>query len=345
MTKRASIVISILISALMLGSAEYWAYRNSHTVKFNDTFTQNIRSAKPDIIFVGNSTLKFNVDPVVMQAELSKRLGREFKVLFLSRSSMHSAWQYLVLKNQILKSSVANIPVVFVDYEHFFFLPEVATGSGAFTEKQIKVQMLDQEEVLLSKIGGQAAYFKRHFPYLVSQGSILKRELSGEAVAFIGKFLMPDSLLAKRYGKVASTTLVKKILSKVFSPSSFRSGLFTLEPARVLSSNKLTDKATFRTYLEKTFIPEMLKIQGSLKFIFVVSLSNPKFVDNIPELVKGNDMFRDYLKEHGIPLIDMNAYPQIHEGGYMSDSRHISAGPGKVLNTQLMAAELAPLLR
>lgn len=343
MTRRGLVysILSLLILVSGVAFIEIWAEQTFTAVGFVPRYREKILTSPPDVIFVGNSVLHENLPKGEMEAGLSRMLGRKINVMYIAKGGMHSAWYYLILKNQIATTGLSNIPIFFLDYEDFFIRPEAKTSTGGKSERLLRQALTGDDEVFLRKVGDRGNYFLSGFPYVYSQRFNIKRRLTARFVRSGFRLMGIDRKIKTRRWKTDDETAVAWLLGNVFKGSNFRQGQ-EVDDRHTADRPAITyaNDAEFEQKMESTFVPDMLKFQDRFKLIFVQSNSNPSMVQMKQSLKIYSERFDRYLKKNGASFIDLNSVTELQQPGLMHDSRHFSKGAPRSLNVASLLAEI-----
>ena len=320
---------------------ERWAKREYLSVVFDDHVRQYVIRDKPEAIFIGNSTLSENVPSRELQQQLSSAPGELKPLLYIAQGGMHSAWEYLVLKNQVATTGSKDIPVVIINYEDFFLRPDAKVTNLPRSEYLIRSNMLQDEPVLLEKLGSKARYFRGGFPYFYSQRFNLKRKLAATFVKHLMDPFSFDVLEGSRSWQNSPVNAIQWLLGGVFKGTNFRSGS-NVDEAQTSDREPLvgSNEEEFKAIADKSFLPEMLSYSNRFKIIIVQSNSNPNMPIMKAGLKRSAPYMRRYVESHGGTFINLNDAPELQQPGLMHDSRHFAPGDPRILNVTVLVREL-----
>lgn len=337
------LVLSATAVALVVFSLEQWAHNSFRPVAFDPSISKKLQKESPDIICVGNSTLSINIVKERFQKGLNERFGRPVKISYISAGGMHSAWQFLILKNQISEAVHKNIPVIFFDYEDFLLRPEAKTATSGKSEKVLRKLMRDDETIFHSKIGSNSLYFSTGFPYLYSQRYQIKRFVTSKTISAFMRYTRADTLIKSRRWKQKGTEAVAWLFGTIYKGSNFRSGQGALDERSDREAIVAVNPEQLQKHIAASFLPEMLAYKDRYTIIFLVSNSNPNMPLLKQSMIHHTAQLQEYIVSHGGYLVDMNRVASIQAPGLMHDSRHFTKGHPRELNTDMVLAELAKL--
>jgi hypothetical protein len=338
-----TIIFSLLIGLLVFGviaRLEIWAEHHFKPITFNPKYKHQIQRERPDIICVGNSMLGSNIVKKTFVHELSKAYGRPIRATFIIAGGLHTAWQYLVLKNQIATAAKKGTPVVFFDYEDYYIRPEANTTATGKSEVQFRENMLKDEPFFRSRIGSNGYYFASGFPYLYSQRFLIKRALISESVmGMLTTLGIKDSIRSRKLKK-SNPDALSWLLGSVYKGSAFRGGQADDKERndRVLFQGENED--AFEKKFNDSFLPAMLSFDADFPLTFILSSSN----SSMPLVKSSIGTFAERLGRHieaaGGTLINMNTVQSVQAHGLMHDSRHFTKGRGRDTNTKAVVEQL-----
>ncbi len=336
-------LLSLLCACFTLYSLEKWAERNFKPISFDDAIAKRLQRENPDLICIGNSTVSINIVKPLFEKGLAELKGKPIKVSYITAGGMHTAWQFLVIKNQIVRSGLKNIPIVIVDYEDFFLRPDAKTATSGKSEIILRKLMQEDEPVFLSKIGSNSSYFTNGFPYLYSQRFQIKRKLTSIALIEFMRITSADSLVHSRRWKQKGIQAVQWLLGTVYKGSNFRSGQSTPDERIDRTAIYTRDANHFAEMVDRSFLPDILSFKDSYQLIFILSNSNPQMPLMKESIQEHSLQLEKYLKSEGAFYIDMNRVHELQVEGLMHDSRHYTKGYPRELNTRMLLRELSKL--
>jgi hypothetical protein len=333
-------IIAIAIIACIFASLEKWAHDNFKPIVFSNKIRKNLIRKQPHIILVGNSMLGSNIVRPLFEKELSNKLGRKARVSYIIAGGLHTAWFYLVLKNQIATAMKEGTPIVFLDYEDYYIRPEANTTATGKSEVRFRSSMLDDEKVFRSKIGTNGLYFATGFPYLYSQRFQIKRHIVSEFVLKAFNLLGASKHLQSRFFKRQNEDSVAWLLGTVFKGSEFRGGQADDRERndRILFQGK-SDEDFFKK-AQDSLLPDMLSYSKKYPLIFLISSSNPSMTQIKSSMPQFSQRLEKYITSNDGYFIDMNRVPEVQTPGLMHDSRHFTKGKGRNTNTLAVLKEL-----
>jgi hypothetical protein len=340
------ILTSIALSAILVVSMEKFVHKNIPPTKFDPTFRHQIKSQKPDMVLIGNSTLHRNVKKHLLEEELAQHLGKSsYKLSFVSKGSTHSAWQFLALKNQVFDSGIRNIPIIIIDFEDYFLRPLFGTTNGGGAETLHKAMMEDdKEEEFLSMLGKNRVYYLRGFPYIFSQRYAIKRRLFANVTRrTLGKLSLTRNM-NPRWLKKSNELFLYIISRRVFSESRFRSGEFSLVQQHGLPERVIANRDNFTKTADQSFLPKILSYKKHYNLIFVLSNTRATHISMKKYVKTFATQLRTYLEQNGVKFIDLNEVPEVQDPSLMHDSRHFNQGTAQEVNTRALAKELKKYL-
>ncbi len=330
----------VLLLGLFIYKLEFWAESNFKPIKFNPRYKHQIQRERPDIICVGNSMLASNIVKKSFENHLSKAYGRPIKATFIIAGGLHTAWHYLVLKNQIATSAKKGTPVVFFDYEDYYLRPEANTTTTGNSERQFRENMLQSEPIFRSKIGTNGYYFASGFPYLYSQRFLIKRYLISKAVLANLKLMgIQKSLTSRKFRKMTGDTL-STLFGAVYKGSAFRGGQADDKERNDRILYQPSNDAEFLKKFDYSFLPEMLSFNKDYPLTFLLSSSNTSMTLIKSSVGHYSEKLGKEIQKRGARFIDMNSVEAVQKPGLMHDSRHFTKGLGRETNTKAVAEKL-----
>lgn len=335
------IFVSLCLGCAVVAALELWAERTFTQVAFNPEARDKIKATHPDAIFIGNSVLSENMPKIEVDEGMNRLLNKKARVFFIHKGGMHTAWHYLVLKNQIVASGIKKIPVFILDYEDFFVRPEAKTSTAGKSEQLLRQNLDGEDPVFLEKIGAKGIYFTSGFPYLYSHRYNIKRWVTAHFVRSFMRLTGTSKTITSRRWRADDETAVAWLLSIVFKGANFRSGQ-GVDDMQTSDRPALTGTSDedFRAMVERSFLPEILKFKDRYKLIFVQSSSNPNMTVMKESLKTYTARLERYLNENGAYYIDLNRSPELQQPELMHDSRHFTKGAPRSLNVQTLMKEV-----
>ena len=333
-------LLSVILLSLGAWRAEKWAEAHFRPISFDPKIKHLIQREHPNVICVGNSMLGSNIIQSQFEAELSEKLGFPVNSTFLVGGGLHSAWQYLVLKNQIATAAKPGTPVLFFDYEDYYVRPEANTTSTGQSDVEYRQSMLKEEPIFRAKIGSNGNYFASGFPYLYSQRFQIKRNIvsrfTNGMLKITGIAKRIDSRLYRRQDEGSLAWL----LSTVFRGSQFRGGQADDRERndRLLFTGASDDE--FNKKADASFLPELFEFENQFPLTFVESSSNPTMHLVKQSIPLFSSRLGNYITRHGVNYVDMNKVEAVQARGLMHDSRHFTAGRGREVNTHEVVNQL-----
>lgn len=334
------IIGSLLTIIILLVGCEVWAEYHFKPIEFTPNLQKIITNSKPDIICIGNSMLGSNVIRNQFQRELSNLFNKKITAQFITSGGLHSAWQYLVVKNQVIPSSLAGVPIVLIDYEDYFTRPDAATYASGVSEIKYKKNMLKEEPVFNKKIGNNSIYYKNGFPYLFSQRYKIKKHFTSKLLRTFLDLSGVSSLIDSRRYKPHNEIAIEWLFGTLFKGSNFKNGQVDDKERidRELFSGSTQDE--FNYIADKSFLPDILEYSKDHPIIFVESNSNPSMFQIKKSLPKYSEQLETYISNHNGIYIDLNREDALQVPSLMHDSRHYFAGRPKELNTKILAKKI-----
>ena len=334
-----SFVILLTIGASIF-RLEHWAAKNFRPITFNPKIKHIIEKDKPDIICIGNSMLGSNIEKMEFEKALSAQFGRPIHASFIVGRGLHTAWHYLVLKNQIAPSAQPGTPLLFFDYEDYYIRPEANTLATGRSEVQYRESMQQEEPLFRSKIGTNAFYFASGSPYLYSQRFQIKKYLLSNFLIQTLKATGVTNSINDRMYKPKDQESLARLIGSVFRGSAFRGGQADDRERndRIMISG-LSDE-DFEKMAEKSFLPDLLSYKDKFPMTFILSSSNPSMTLIKSSIGLHSTRLQKAIETRGGTFIDMNKVPEVQSLGLMHDSRHFTKGKGRNTNTDAVVGEL-----
>jgi hypothetical protein len=329
------IFIMIIMSIFIIISIEIFVYDQFVYREINNKLLNQINDEQPDIIMIGNSMLSHNVDQELFESELSNLTNRTIKSLFWSSGGMHSAWWYLSMKNQIIKSNVTDIPIGIVYRLDFITRPK--WGIAGKYQDRIDQLLTANEDVFYQKTKTNNYYkikniYKTYF--------------------FRHEFL---NLIKKYWVKQTLHYYEKKTNNKIFPDIIFQKK-FPLENLKnqndfLFQGSTESDEDNFKrlndfeSHINSSFLPNMIYLMKNFSFFVVETHMNPnttndKYLwDYNKNTHKNMNQYRkkliNYLFDNDINFIDLHNYSNLNYQKLYLDRMHFNKNGSKIFTRKL----------
>ena len=336
--KSTLIIILVIVSSLYF--LESWAHKNFKPIEYSTKLRSKLIRKQPHIVLVGNSMLGSNIEKKVFENELKKKTGKNIRVGYVVAGGLHTAWYYLILKNQIANAVKPGTPIVFLDYEDYFVRPQANTAAVGKNEAKYRSTMKPNEDIFLSKIGDNSLYYASGFPYLYSQRFQIKRYLTSKAVMTLLRITGATDLTKSRRLKKNDVDALSWILGKTYKGSNFRGGQVDDRERNDREMLNSDSQENFNKLADKSFLPDILSFKDKFPIVFLLSSSNSNMALIKSTIPKHAAQLRNYIENNGGKFINMNEVEIVQQPGLMHDSRHFTKGKGRNTNTIAVVEEL-----
>ncbi len=308
---------------------------------FDDTLTMRLARQKPDLIFIGNSTLDSRID----NGHMSRLLGGA-RIANLAVLGSESALWYLQFKNAVIASG-SRPQHVFFFFTDRLLTDAFANDSGKYMRRLARLSQ--GQEPLLKKVAGNRQGWKSRlknvlfdelFPIQRENNKEIRwymRRLSYLPVYPENMTLLGREIYAKLGGpKVPESEKSARDRRREIFLDEHKS--FMTRDKRILPPSKIAQdpdtletidpqQETFDHQLPRSFLPEMLRLAKktglSLIFIRIQPRPNPdgSLHDEIP-LTDYLTKLAAYLRREGFRYYDFSGDKEIPYSAY-SDNDHI----------------------
>ena len=291
-----------------------------------------LEAQKPDMVFLGNSTLMLGVDT----DEFEKLTGQ--KILEIAEPGSSSAWWYLILKNNIARSSfkpktlvlfftdtLLTDPGVWVTGKYFPIIDEYANSSDELLLNLSYKQQLSVPEKIFTS-------------WLPLYGN--REKISN----FLIKFL--EDGLAKTFLKCPADCMQTNI-DDVFQESNLIRNISKNEFDADILEWYTWKNLNFSARVNESYLSEIIQICKENKIsLIMVRIGNSHFLSLADEPLLVRAYFRSlqtYLEEKGVIYLDLAYDPRITPDLFR-DTGHLNES-GKQVFTQILVEKLGPLLK
>ena len=322
----------ILIAVFLFFFVEQIINNANFEIKFDDSFRKKIEKEKPDIILIGNSVLGSNIHRSQLQKELYYFLGKKIRVSLISIGGMQSAWSYLIMKNQISKSNIKDIPVGFVFHDERITNPNIRVKD----ELLLKKTATNYEPVFWKKLKENSIYYHKGFPHIFNDKITTKKNI----ISLYGNFIFQQILNKNKF---------RKTINLVFKRQNFKTGGSSGEKRKKTRKKIQSQKDFENQIVNPSFLNEILKFNNDFHVFFISSSLSPapKHQPKNPNLQEPYASDRNlyfsflnkYLKKNNSFLINLNKRKEIKDKKFFKDVGHLLP-LGKQLNSKILAQEI-----
>ena len=298
-------------------------------------FREMIELAKPQIVFIGNSTLREGVEP----DQFSQLIG--MKTINLVQDGSASAWWYLALKNVVLKTSHKPEIVGILFRDHYLTDPSFRVDG---TYKWNIEQMAEREEPLLDRLAylgrmDTLTYFLLRYCPLFQKRDRVRAWL--------------DTTIKDKL--VSSTMKLKpgfadRAIERVFADENMDKNQLTVRQLKAASLQNNTSY-DFKQEVEQSFLPYMIKLakDNDINLVFI-RLKRRRDTEQGKEPKKLKKYIQDlngYLSENDLPFLDFTHDERIKiehfdVGDHLA---HFRRSNGREVFTQILAEGMRPVIR
>lgn len=298
------LLIVLTVPALIRPSA-------SGKLSFDDHWLDEINTARPDYVFLGNSMLQTRIDPSL----LSARLGSDSCYLMWSPGA-ESAWAHQALKNIVL-ASVHRPKKVFLFFRDVYLtLPTHRTGDQYWW----RIERLSHEsEPELARAMNAARTWQEKLQYRL--GLIYPVQKYREKACYLLEWLAGQMLAP---GKVPYGAPVAKDYNDLFDLGGMKAVEAADDADFSMDDLEIYD---FDGMVRNSLLPSMLQMakDRGVELVFVRVQRRPS--GNGPprqpeELRRYIGKLQQYLHDHGARFYDFTGDPEIGLDDYL-DGDHI----------------------
>ena len=295
-------------------------------------YTNLINQEKPDLVIMGDSTMRYGVDPNL----LAERTGK--KVLSIDVPGSASAYWYLVVKNNIVLARHHPQAVIIVFRETMLTAPGYRVQSGYLVrmdEYAAPQEPILLERAYLNQMGIVEKWAEGYVPLYGARGGIRKEIETQIRYALPSRLFDCDQPCLEEHVADVFTT-------QNLEPGQLRDAVASAE--RYLYTPTQTD---FAGQVDRSFLPEIIRLtrEQGIQLVVIRMKSETKGKGNSDPAGIRQYMsdLETYLEENGVIFLDYGRDPRFtHE--YFKDAIHLNS-KGELLFTQVIADGLNEALK
>jgi len=296
-----------------------------------DKYRQMLNEEEPQILVMGDSVARTNVDKNWMAEGLGKRVS------VISEDGAGSALLYLILKNNIANadSQPDTVIVLFRDTVltstafrvHGNFLAIMDEFAGADDDRVLQLAIRDRMNPL-EKLA--EAYLPPYWARSNLQTILISRVLYFPTRAFLGCNLeCSDEAMNKVFG------------NQNFDPDQFNRAINLAENFLYTDEN-----LDFESQIDRSFLPEIIRLcrENNIKLILVrtKTLRFSREYPQPPALKEYMNGLNSYLRRNDVPLIDFSHSDRLTTALF-TDINHLNS-EGKKVFTEMLVETIKPIL-
>lgn len=290
------------------------------------TYLAELNSYQPEIVLLGNSMVGRNVNHMLLQSELKRKVSK----FALGGSS--SRWWYLMTKNVIAKANPTPKTLIIFFNDHILTDPKYRLNSA---NQLMNEYFYEGEELLLEELSYDAA-------------SALYRKLP----IYDKKHFVNDAITEGLKNTVSSLTKtptkrLSNALDKSFDESQLIQEIITaqqLEDARAKDEQKLN----FNYLINRSFLPHIIQLtkDHGIQLILVrvkarwAALNEP----GTPKLKQYIEDMKAYLGQQNVPFMDYTYDDRVTLEMY-AEGNHLSETGMNQFTRETFAGDLKALLK
>jgi len=287
-----------------------------------------VEEKRPQLVLIGDSTLTKGVEP----KRLSQNLGKPIYSIDLPGSA--STLWYLIIKNNLMQANPPPKTLLIFFRDTVLTLPGYRVEGEYFT--QIDEYASPKDLLLIER-----AYVNKMNPLEQAAASYLplygaRRELRARLEELV-RYTPAQTLLNCAHPCAQEALHVP--FGSARNEQALNAAIYAADES-LYSPGSLN----FARQLPRSFLPEITRMAQEQNIqLILVHMKTREFNQRFPAL---EDYMRDlnaYAQANGIILMDYGADPRLTEDLY-ADTLHLNAN-GKRIFTEILSAELAPLLR
>ncbi len=289
-------------------------------------YLAELNSYQPEIVLLGNSMVGRNVNHMLLQSLLKRKVSK----FALGGSS--SRWWYLMTKNVIVKASPAPKVMVLFFRDQFLTDPKFRLNSA---NQLMNEYFYEGEELLVEELSYDAA-------------STLYRKLPiYDKKHFVNEEITQGLKNTANYLTQTQPKRLANALDKSFDESKMIEEIITIQQVEAAKarSEQLFD---FDHQIDRSFLPHIIQLtkDRGIQLILVrirarwAVLGEPEN----PKLTKYMEGMNLYLKQKGVPLIDYTFDDRVKLSMYAEGS-HLNEPGMNEFTKQVFAGDLKALLK
>ncbi|GAB4541310.1 MAG: hypothetical protein Fur002_09480 [Anaerolineales bacterium] len=287
-----------------------------------------VEEKRPQLVLIGDSTLTKGVNP----KRLSENLGKPIYSIDLPGSA--STLWYLIIKNNLMEAKTPPPYLLIFFRDTVLTLPDYRVEGEYFT--QIDEYASPKDALLIER-----AYVNQMSPLEQAAASYLplygaRREMRVSLDELI-RYAPAQALLN------CERACVREALSVPFGSARNEQAL---NAAIYVADESLYSPRSlnFARQAPRSFLPEIIRMaQEQNVQLILVRMKTREFHQRFPALENYMRDLSAYAQANGVILMDYGADPRLTEDLY-ADTLHLN-GKGEAAFTEILSADLAPLLR
>ena len=296
------------------------------------SYIKVLEKDKPDIVIMGDSTMRYGVDPELL-SELTDK-----KVTSIDVPGSASAFWYLVIKNNLVLAKHHPEAIIIVFRETMLTAPGYRVQGGYLVrmdEYAAQQEPVLLERAYLNQMGTVEKLAEQYFP-LYSARSQIRKDIESQI-----RYTVPDWLFD------CDQQCTEDNISSVFTTQNLEPGQLRDAVASAERYLYTSTQVDFEHQVNRSFLPEMIRLtkEQGIQLIVIRMKSETKGSGNsdpsgIRQYIAD---LAGYLDENDVVFLDYGRDPRFG-GEYFKDAIHLTT-QGEVLFTHAIAEGLNEVLK